>query len=70
MYEKIVAASRRQRQIIESRYVQLEAFEDIEDTDQLERFDDIDHDIQKPLSKSMEELFDDELEWSYDSDKE
>jgi len=65
LYEKIVVASRRQRQIIESRAIQLEAFQDIEDTEQLEEFDDIDHDVEKPLSIAMEELFNNELEWEY-----
>tara|TARA_B100000959_G_C14686465_1_gene502856 strand:- start:225 stop:482 length:258 start_codon:yes stop_codon:yes gene_type:complete len=65
LYEKIVVASRRQRQIIESRAIQLEAFQDIEDTEQLEEFDDINHDVEKALSIAMEELFNNELEWEY-----
>ena len=65
LYEKIVVAARRQRQIIESRSIQLEAFQDIEDTEQLEEFDHIDHDIEKPLVVAMTELFADELNWEY-----
>ena len=65
LYEKIVVTARRQRQIIESRSIQLEAFQDIEDTEQLEEFDDIDHDIEKPLIVAMEELFEGELDWEY-----
>ena len=65
LYEKIVVAARRQRQIIESRSIQLEAFQDIEDTEQLEEFDDVDHDIEKPLVVAMTELFTDELNWEY-----
>ena len=65
LYEKIVVAARRQRQIIESRSIQLEAFQDIEDTEQLDEFDDIDHNIEKPLIVAMEELFGDELDWEY-----
>ena len=68
LYEKIVVASKRQRQIIESRSIQLEAFQDIEDTDQLEEFDDIDHNIEKSLIVAVEELFNDEIEWEYVSD--
>ena len=65
LYEKIIVAARRQRQIIESRSIQLEAFQDIEDTEQLEEFDHIDHDIEKPLIVAMDELFSDELDWEY-----
>ena len=65
LYEKIVVTARRQRQIIESRSIQLEAFQDIEDTEQLEEFDHIDHNIEKPLIIAMDELFSDELDWEY-----
>tara|TARA_Y100000590_G_scaffold230711_1_gene260028 strand:+ start:35 stop:292 length:258 start_codon:yes stop_codon:yes gene_type:complete len=65
LYEKIVVSARRQRQIIESRSIQLEAFQDIEDTEQLDEFDDIDHNIEKPLIVAMEELFSNELDWEY-----
>ena len=65
LYEKIIVAARRQRQIIESRSIQLEAFQDIEDTEQLEEFDHIDHNIDKPLVVAMDELFSDELNWEY-----
>ena len=44
-----------------------EAFQDIEDTEQLEQFDDIDHDIDKPISIAMEQLLSDELNWEYTS---
>tara|TARA_B100002052_G_scaffold130230_1_gene119470 strand:- start:6506 stop:6763 length:258 start_codon:yes stop_codon:yes gene_type:complete len=65
LYEKIVVAARRQRQIIESRSIQLEAFQDIEDTEQLEEFDHVDHNIDKPLVVAMDELLNDELDWEY-----
>ena len=65
LYEKIVVAARRQRQIVESRSIQLEAFQDIEDTEQLEEFDHVDHNIDKPLVVAMDELFNDELDWEY-----
>ena len=69
LYEKVVVGSLRQRQIIDSRSLQLEAFQDIEDTEQLEQFDDIDHDIEKPISIAMEELLSGELEWRHSSDE-
>ena len=68
LYEKVVVGALRQRQIIDSRSLQLEAFQDIEDTEQLEQFDDIDHDIEKPMSIAMEELLSDELDWRHSSD--
>ena len=69
LYEKIVVASKRHRQIVESRVVQLEAFEEIEDTDQLEQYDDIDHNVEKPISIAMSQLFENELEWSYEKEE-
>ena len=70
LYEKIVISARRQKQIVSSRSIQLEAFQDIEDTEQLEEFDDIDHDIEKPIIIAMEELLNSELEWRYDIENE
>ena len=69
LYEKVVVGALRQRQIIDSRSLQLEAFQDIEDTDQLEQFDDIDHDIEKPITIAMEELLSHELDWRHSSDE-
>ena len=68
LYEKVVVGAQRQRQIIDSRSLQLEAFQDIEDTEQLEQFDDIDHDIEKPICIAMEELLSGKLEWRHSSD--
>ena len=70
LYEKVVVGAKRQRQIIDSRSLHLEAFQDIEDTEQLEQFDDIDHDIEKPISIAMQELLSNELYWKYSSDEE
>ncbi len=69
LYEKIIVAARRQKQIINSRTVHLEAFEEIEDTEQLEEFEEVDYDIDKPLSVAMKELFNGELEWTYQSNE-
>ena len=68
LYEKVVVGAQRQRQIIDSRSLRLEAFQDIEDTEQLEQFDDIDHDIEKPISVAMQELLCGELEWRHSAD--
>jgi hypothetical protein len=70
LYEKVVASALRQRQIIDSRALQYEAFQDIEDTEQLEQFDDIDHDVDKPISIAMSQLLSNELEWRYPSEDE
>ena len=70
LYEKVVAGALRQRQIIASRALQYEAFQDIEDTEQLEQFDDIDHDLDKPISVAMSELISNKLEWRYTSEDE
>ena len=57
-------ASSRARQIIDDRFQEMAAEEDIEDSDQLEALlDNIDHDIAKPISKSTKEFMNDELEW-------
>ena len=70
LYEKVVIGARRQRQIIESRVSKYDAFEEIEDTEQLEEFDDLDHDIDKPMAVAMEELLEDELDWRYNTQEE
>ena len=70
LYEKVVIGARRQRQIIESRVSKYDAFEEIEDTEQLEEFDDLDHDIDKPMAVAMEELLEDELDWRYNREEE
>ena len=70
LYEKVVIGARRQWQIIESRVSKYDAFEEIEDTEQLEEFDDLDHDIDKPMAVAMEELLEDELDWRYNAEEE
>ena len=70
LYEKVVVASKKQRQIIESRVSKYDAFEEIEDTEQLEEFDDLDHDIDKPMAVAMEELLEDDLDWRYNTEEE
>ena len=70
LYEKIIVAAIRQQHIINSRSIHLEAFEEIEDTEQLEEFEEIDYDMEKPLTVAMTELFNGELEWTYDTNEE
>ena len=69
LYEKVVVGARRQRQIIDSRSSLFEAFQDIEDTEELEQFDDMDYDMEKPISIAMQELLGGDLDWRYESDE-
>ena len=69
LYEKVIVSARRQRQIVDSRSLLFEAFQDIEDTEDLDRFDEMDYQMEKPMALAMEELLDDELDWNYDVDE-
>ena len=69
LYEKVVVAARRQRQIIDSRSSLFEAFQDIEDTEELEQFDDMDYNMEKPISIAIQELLEGDLDWRYESDE-
>ena len=71
IYEKVVVASKRTRQIIDSRMDMFDAFnEDIEDSEELENLDeDIDYDLDKAIVLSVNEFLNNELEWSYEEDK-
>ena len=70
LYKNINVVAKRARQIIDDRYDKVVAMQNIEDTEQLEQFDDIDHDIEKPISIAMQELLSNELDWKYSSDEE
>ena len=70
LYEKVIVSARRQRQIIDSRSLLFEAFQDIEDTEDLDRFDEMDYQMEKPMALAMGELLDDELDWNYDAEQE
>ena len=64
IYKNIMVTASRARQIIDDRFQEMSAEEDIEDSDQLEALlDNIDHDISKPISESTKEFMNDELEW-------
>jgi len=69
MYTNIVVASKRARQIIDSRYEKVMLEKNIEDTDQLEALvSEEDFDIDKPISKAMDEFLEGELKWRESQD--
>ena len=64
LYENIVITAQRARQIIDSRAIDFDALEDIEDSDALEKIEPIsDENLEKPMVVALEEFFDDKLEW-------
>ena len=72
IYEKVVVASKRARQVIDSRFDMFDAFkEDIDDSEELTYLDeDVDYDLEKAITVSVRELLNNELEWSYDEEPE
>ena len=68
IYKNIMLISKRSRQIIDQRFMEMEALLNIEDTEQL---NEIDSDIigkPKSISIAMDELLDNDLEYSSFSD--
>ena len=68
IYKNIMLISKRSRQIIDQRFMEMEALLNIEDTEQL---NEIDNDIvgkPKSIAVAMDELLDNELEYSSFSD--
>ena len=68
IYKNIMLISKRSRQIIDQRFMEMEALLNIEDTEQL---NEVDSDIvgkPKSISIAMDELLDNELEYSSFSD--
>ena len=68
IYKNIMLISKRSRQIIDQRFMEREALLNIEDTEQL---NEVDSDIigkPKSISIAMDELLDNELEYSSFSD--
>ena len=68
IYKNIMLISKRSRQIIDQRFIEMEALLNIEDTEQL---NEIDSDIigkPKSISIAMDELLDNDLEYSSFSD--
>ena len=68
IYKNIMLISKRSRQIIDQRFMEMEALLNIEDTEQL---NEVDSDIigkPKSISLAMDELLDNKLEYSSFSD--
>ena len=65
IYKNIIIASTRARQIIIDRYQEFAIEEDIEDSDQLNELleEDVDYDVEKPITVSTSEFMNGELEW-------
>ena len=64
LYKNIIITSARARQIVSDRYQEFAVEEDIEDSDQLvELLDDIDYNIEKPITIATSEFMNEELEW-------
>ena len=65
LYKNIIIASTRARQIINDRYQEFAIEEDIEDSDQLSELldDDIDYNVEKPITVAASEFMNGELEW-------
>ena len=64
IYKNIMIVSRRARQIVDERYMKIEALKNIEDTEQLIELEEEDISKPKSISLAMEELIDKELECS------
>ena len=63
VYTDVIISARRARQIIDSRKLDLEALENIEDTDDIEVIEEDLVTLEKPMVESMTELLNGELEW-------
>ena len=64
LYENIVVAAKRARQIIDLRAIDFDALEDVEDSDILDKIQPIfDEELEKPMVVALNEFFEDELEW-------
>ena len=64
VYTDVIISARRARQIIDSRKLDLEALENIEDSEDLDRIVEEDIEVlEKPMVESMSELLNGELEW-------
>ena len=63
IYKNINIVAKRARQINDLRYSKIEAMQNIDDSDQLEDFNEIDFNQQKSISKAMGELIEEELEY-------
>ena len=64
IYKNIMILSRRARQIIDQRYIKIEAMQNIEDTEQLTEIEEDDIEKPKSISVAMDELLENELDYS------
>ena len=65
IYKDVVISARRARQIIDSRKLDLEALENIEDTEDIEVIEEDLEVLEKPMVESLTELLNGELEWRH-----
>ena len=63
VYTDVIISARRARQVIDSRKLDLEALENIEDTDDIEVIEEDLVMLEKPMVESLTELLNGELEW-------
>ena len=63
IYKNIMIVSKRARQIISSRYQEIEALNNIEDSDDIVEIQEKDLDQEKSISIAMDELLNNELEY-------
>ena len=69
IYKNIMVVSKRARQIINERYQEMAALNNIEDTDEITEFENnIDHDQDKSISIAMDELLSNDLEYRNSKD--
>ena len=63
VYTDVIISARRARQIIDSRKLDLEALENVEDSEDLEVIEENLETLEKPMVESLTELLNGELEW-------
>ena len=64
IYKNIMIIAKRARQIIDKRYVKIEAMQNIEDTEQLVELEEQDFEQSKSISIAMDELLKNDIEYS------
>ena len=64
IYKNIIIASKRARQIVDDRFMKMEAMRNIEDTEQLIEIEDDDIEKPKCISVAMDELLSNNLNYS------
>tara|TARA_B100000700_G_C14697177_1_gene692722 strand:+ start:384 stop:662 length:279 start_codon:yes stop_codon:yes gene_type:complete len=64
IYKNIMLVAKRARQIIDERYIKIEAMQNIEDTEQLVELENEDFEQTKSISIAMDELLKNDIEYS------